>query len=83
MRVRVVVLVRLPEALLEVPVIVTTAVPVVAALPAARVKVLMPVVLVGLNVAFTPAGNPEADKLTLPVNPFCGFTVTVLVPLVP
>lgn len=81
--VRVVVLVRLPEALLEVPVIVTTVVPVVAALPAARVRVLLPVVLVGLNVAFTPVGNPEADKLTLPVNPFCGVTVTVLVPLVP
>jgi hypothetical protein len=62
---------------------VTTAVPTVAALPAARVKVLEPVVLVGLKVAFTPAGNPEADKLTLPVNPFCGVTATVLVPLVP
>ena len=78
-------MVRLPEALLEVPVIVTTAVPVVAALPAARVNVLepVPVTLVGPKVAFTPAGNPEADKLTLPVNPFCAVTATVLVPLVP
>jgi hypothetical protein len=62
---------------------VTVAVPRVAALPAARVKVLVPVVLVGLKVAFTPAGNPEADKLTLPVNPFSGLIVTALVPLAP
>ena len=80
-RVRVVVLEREPEA----PVMVTTAVPTVAALPAARVKVLepVPVTLVGPKVAFTPAGNPEADKLTLPVNPFCGVTASVVVPLVP
>ena len=72
-------MVKLPE----MPVMVTVAVPRVAALPAARVNVLVPVVLVGLKVAVTLAGNPEADKLTLPVNPFCGFTVTMLVPLVP
>jgi hypothetical protein len=65
------------------PVMVTVAVPRVAALLAARVKVLVPVVLVGLKVGVTPAGNPEADKLTLPVNPLSGLIVTVLVPLAP
>ena len=78
-RVSVVVLVKLPE----MPVMVTTAVPRVAALLAARVKVLEPVVLAGLKVGVTPAGNPEADKLTLPVNPFSGLIVTALVPLAP
>ena len=78
-RVSVVVFVKLPE----VPEMVTKAVPIVAALPAASVKVLVPVVLVGLKEAVTPVGNPDADRLTLPVNPFCGVIVTVLVPLVP
>jgi hypothetical protein len=78
-RVSVVVMVKLPE----VPVMVTVAVPVVAALLAARVKVLLPVVLVGLKPAVTPLGRPEADKLTVPVKPFCGVAVMVLVPLAP
>lgn len=73
---------RLPE----VPVIVTMAVPVVAVLLAVNVNVLAfvgLVVLVGLNDAITPAGKPEAAKLTLPVKPFCGATETVLVRLPP
>jgi len=78
-RVTVLVLVKLPE----VPVMVTVAVPIVAALPAARVKVLAPVVLAGLKVAVTPLGTPEAVRLTLPVNPFCGVALIVLVPLAP
>ena len=78
-RVSVVVFVKLPE----VPEMVTKAVPIVAALPAASVKVLVPVVLMGLKEAVTPVGNPDADRLTLPVNPFCGVIVTVLVPLAP
>ena len=78
-RVSVVVFVKLPE----VPEMVTKAVPIVAALPAVSVKVLVPVVLAGLKEAVTPVGNPEADRLTLPVNPFCGVIVTVLVPLAP
>jgi hypothetical protein len=76
------VLVKLPE----VPVTVTVAVPVVAVLLAVRVKVLVVVVLVvlvGLKEAVTPFGRPEADKLTLPLKPFCGVTVIVLVPLAP
>ena len=67
----------------DVPVIVTVTVPVVAVLLAVSVSVLAAVVLFGLNVAVTPPGWPEADKLTLPLKPFCGVTVIVLAPLVP
>ncbi len=79
MRLIVVVCVRLPE----VPVMVTVTVPVVAVLLAASVKVLVLVVLVGLKEAVTPLGEPEADRLTLPLKPFCGVTLMVLVPLAP
>jgi hypothetical protein len=75
----VVVLVKLPE----VPVTVTVTEPVVAVLLAVSVKVLLPVVLLGLKDAVTPEGKPEADKLTLPVKPFTGVTEMVLVPLAP
>jgi hypothetical protein len=70
---------RLPE----VPVMVTLTVPVVAVLLAVSVKVLLALAGFGLNDAVTPLGKPEADRLTLPVKPFCGVTVTVLVPLAP
>ena len=62
---------------------VTVAVPVVAVLLAVKVSVLVPVVLAGLNDAVTPLGNPEADRLTLLLKPFDGFTVMVDVPLLP
>jgi hypothetical protein len=78
-RLIVVVCVRPPE----VPVTVTVKVPVAAVLLAVNVNVLVVVVLDGLNVAVTPLGNPEADKLTLPLKPFIGLTVIVLVPLEP
>lgn len=68
---------------LALPVIVTGNVPVVAMLFADRVKVLLPVVLAGLKDAVTPLGRPEAVRLTLPVKPFCGATVTLLLPEVP
>ena len=61
----------------------TVAVPVVAVLLALSVSVLVLVVLFALNDELTPLGKPETDKLTLPLNPFCGFTVMVLVPLLP
>ncbi len=48
---------------------VTVEVPVVAVLLAASVNVLVPVVLVGLNVAVTPPGTPDADRLTFPLKP--------------
>ena len=79
MRVNTVAFVKLPE----VPVIVTVTIPVVAELPTASVSVLVVVVEFGLNDAVTPLGTPDADKLTLPVKPFCGEIVIVLVPLVP
>jgi hypothetical protein len=76
---RVAALVKVPD----VPLMVTVDVPVVAAALAVSVNVLVLVVLFGLNEAVTPLGKPEADKLTLPVKPFCGMTVIVLVPIVP
>jgi hypothetical protein len=75
----VVVLVKLPD----VPVMVTEAVPVVAVLLAVNVNVLLLAVLLGLKEAVTPLGTPDADKLTLPLKPFCGVTVMVLVPALP
>jgi hypothetical protein len=67
----------------EVPVIVTVTIPVVAELLAVSVSVLEIAVELGLNAAVTPFGRPDADKLTLPLKPFCGLTVIVLVPLAP
>jgi hypothetical protein len=75
----VVVLVKLPE----VPVMVTFTVPVAAVLLEVSVKVLVLVVLLGLKEAVTPLGKPDADKLTLPLKPFCGVTEIVLAPLAP
>jgi hypothetical protein len=67
----------------DVPVMVTVTVPVVAVLLAVSVKVLVAVVGFVPNVAVTPLGKPDADKLTPAVKPFCGVTVIVLVPAVP
>jgi hypothetical protein len=77
--VTVVVWLRLPE----VPVIVTVAFPVVAVALAVSVKLLVPVVLAGLKLAVTPAGNPDADRLTLLLKPLVGLTVMVVDPLLP
>jgi hypothetical protein len=62
--------VKLPE----VPVTVTVAVPAVTEVPAASVRVLVPVVLAGLKDAVTPLGRPDAARLTLPLKPFSGLT---------
>lgn len=67
----------------ETPVIVTVEVPVAAVLVAANVSVLDATVLEGSGVAVTPLGSPLAVSATLPTKPFNGFTVIVLVPLVP
>ena len=72
-------MVKLPDE----PVTVTVTVPVAAVPLAVNVKVLVPAVLLGLNDAVTPLGRPDVDKLTLPLKPFCGVTVMVLVPVVP
>lgn len=78
-RAMVVVAVTLPE----VPVIVTVAVPVVAVLLAVNVSTLLPVVGLVPNAAVTPLGNPDAARVTLPVNPPASVTVIVSVALLP
>ena len=62
---------------------VTVLVPVAALLLAASVSALVVVAEAGLNEVVTPLGRPDADKPTPALNPFCGVTVTVLVPLLP
>ena len=69
--------------MLDAPVMVTVAGPIVAVLLAVSVSVLALVVLPGLNDAVTPAGKPDADRLTLPLKPFCGATVMVVEPVAP
>jgi hypothetical protein len=59
------------------------ALPSVAVLLAVSVNVLVLVVAGGLNDAVTPLGKPEAERLTLPVNPFCPITVIVQVAVPP
>src|ERR1019366_7284922 len=78
-RLSVVVFVNAPD----VPVIVTVTVPVAAVALAVKVNVLVEVVGFGANPAVTPLGRPEALKVTLPLKPFTGTTVMVLVPLLP
>jgi hypothetical protein len=67
----------------DVPVMNTATVPSAAAPLAVSVSVLEVVVLPGLNVAVTPLGRPEAERLTLLLKPFSGVTEMVLVPFVP
>jgi hypothetical protein len=67
----------------EVPVTVMVAVPAAAEVPAANVRVLVPVVLAGLKDAVTPLGRPVAARLTLPLKPFSGLTEMVVAPLFP
>ena len=62
---------------------VTLELPSDAVLLITKVRILVVVVLLGLNEALTPFEKPEADRLTLPPNPFSGLTVMVLVPLPP
>jgi hypothetical protein len=62
---------------------VTANVPVAAVAAAVNVSVLVDEVGFVPKLAVTPDGNPEADKLTLPVNPPEGVTVIVLLPLLP
>ena len=75
----VVVWVKLPE----MPLIRIENVPVAALFLADRVSVLALVMLPGLKDAVTPRGKPEADRVTLPVKPFCDVTVIVDVILPP
>jgi hypothetical protein len=72
--------VKLPD----VPVTVTgTLFPIAAVLLAVSMRMLDVVAGFVLNDAITPLGNPEADKVTPLLKPFCGITVIVLVPDAP
>ena len=78
-RLSVVLAVREPD----VPVTVSVVVPRAAVLLAVSVSTLDPVVGFGENDAVTPAGKPVTARFTLPVNPYCGYTETYDVPVVP
>lgn len=65
------------------PVIVTVAGPVVAVELAVKTRVLELTVVGGLNVADTPAGRPEAVKVTLPLKPLMGENPTVVLAVPP
>src|SRR5579884_2833548 len=67
----------------ETPLMVTVAVPVAAEPLAEIVSVLADCALAGLNEAVTPAGRPDADRSTEPLNPFCGLVVIVVAALAP
>ena len=41
---------------------------------------LVPLAGLGLKAAFTPLGKPDAERVTLPLKPFDGVMVMVLVP---
>jgi len=62
---------------------VTVAVPVAAVALAVKVSVLDDADAVGLKLAVTPLGRPDAENVTFPVNPLIGATVIVLEPLLP
>jgi hypothetical protein len=67
-----------------VPVTVTVAGPVAAALDAVSVSALLfPVVEAGLKLAVTPLGKPPAASATLPVKPPLRVIVIALAPLAP
>ena len=70
-----------------VAVIVTVALPVVAVLLAERVRVEVPLpgaaIDVGLKLAVTPEGNPEAESETAELRPPLTLVVIVLVPELP
>jgi len=67
----------------EVPVMVIGYVPATVDEAAARVTTLELADEVGLNVAVTPVGRPEAANVTLPANGLTSVTVMVSVPLAP
>ena len=70
-----------------VAVTVTVAVPVVAVLAAERVSVELPLpgaaMEVGLKLAVTPAGSPEAESETAALKPPLTLVVMVLLPAAP
>ena len=71
--------VKLPE----VPVMAMADTPAVAVLATVSVRMLVLVVLAGLNEAVTPAGKPLALSATDPLKLLIPVTVIVLAPLAP
>jgi hypothetical protein len=67
----------------DVPRTVTVPMPIGAVLLTVSVSVLVPVVGLVPKDAVTPGGKEVAEKFTLPVKPFFGITVMVLVPDIP
>jgi len=67
----------------EVPVMVIVDDPSAAEAPTVRVITLVDVAGLVANAAVTPVGNPDAARVTLPVNPFSSVTAMVLVPVLP
>src|ERR1700722_7012245 len=67
----------------DTPLIVTVLVVTLAVLLAVKVNVLVPVPGFGLNDAATPACSPDADNVTLPLNPLVLLIVMGVCPLVP
>ena len=67
----------------EVPLTLMVKGPVVAVGVAVSVSTLLPVAGLGLNEAVTPEGTPDADNVTLPVNPPDGVIVIESVTLLP
>ena len=65
------------------PLTVTVNVPPAALLEVVSVRVDAAIEDAGLRAAVTPLGNPLAEKVTLPANPFEGTTFIVEWPVVP
>jgi hypothetical protein len=62
----------------ETPEIVTVLVPTAAVLLAVKVNWAIPVTGFGEIEAVTPLGSPEAERFTVPVNPYSAPTETVV-----
>lgn len=76
-------IVVLVERLPELPLTVIAYFPDATEGPAISVSVLVVLVLAGLKAALIPAGRPEAESATLPVNPCDDTTLIVLVAFPP
>jgi hypothetical protein len=58
----------------DVPVIVIVLIPNSAELLAVSTSIVEPMLGLGVSDAVTPLGNPDTVRLTLPENPYSGFT---------
>jgi hypothetical protein len=75
--------VALAEMLPDVAVTVAIAVPAGAEAATVKVSLLVELITAGLNAAVTPLGSPLIARLAVPLNPFNGVSVTVVLPVVP